>query len=290
MIDQHRWPRVKEIFDSALGRTPHARRAFVRETCRGDEALRREVESLLAAHADAEGFAETPAIAALAQAALYTGQPAGAALAPGVEIGPYRIIGPLDSGAMGEVYRARDNRLARDVAVKVLPAALSADAERIARLEREARLLAALNHPHIATIHSLEVSNGVCALVMELIEGPTLAEHLATGALATNRALDIAHQIAEALEAAHEKGIVHLDLKPANIKLTGAGSVKILDFGLAKAAGLDERDVASRAAAGIMPIREGFIAGTPAYMSPEQARGGHADQRAANLAVGCGVF
>jgi serine/threonine protein kinase len=286
MTDPDRWPRVKEIFHSALGVASDDRAAFVREACREDTALQQEVESLLIAHGEAGDFAESPAIAALDDAGLHAGPDATAALEPGVELGIYRIVGPLDSGAMGEVYRARDTRLTRDVAVKVLPATLSADAERIARLEREARLLAALNHPHIATIHSLEKSNGVCALVMELIEGPTLAEHLASGALPMNRALEIARQIADALEAAHDKGIVHRDLKPANIKLTAAGSVKILDFGLARAIGPDEHIDGEAATV----IREGLIAGTPAYMSPEQTRGERVDQRADIWAFGCLLY
>src|SRR5258706_3533109 len=290
MIEPDRWPRVKDIFHSALARMPQEREAFVREASRGDAAIRQEVESLLAAHLDAEGFADTPANAALANAAEDSGAAAAAALSPGIELGPYRIVGPLDTGAMGEVYRARDSRLARDVAVKVLPAALSVDAERIARLEREARLLAALNHPHIATIYSLEVSNGVCALVMELIEGPTLAEHLASRPLTMNRTLEIASQIAEALGAAHEKGIVHRDLKPSNIKLTATGSVKILDFGLAKAVDPDAYNVSTRDEVGTVPIRDGLIAGTPAYMSPEQARGEHVDQRTDVWAFGCVLY
>ncbi len=287
MNDRERWLRVKEIFDSALAQPSHERSAFVRHVCRDDAVLWREVESLLIAHADAEGFAETPAIAALAHPTAQDGRNTAAALAPGIEFGPYRIVEPLDSGAMGEIYRARDSRLARDVAVKVLPAAVSDDTERISRLEREARVLAALNHPHIATIHSLEVSNGVCALVMELIEGPTLAEHLASGTLALTRALEIARQIADALEAAHDKGIVHRDLKPANIKLTTTGSVKILDFGLATAVAPDEH---AQHAIGTLVVREGFIAGTPAYMSPEQARGERVDQRADIWAFGCVLY
>jgi serine/threonine protein kinase len=289
MNESDRWPRVKDIFHSALARAPHERATFVREECREDSALREGVESLLAAHADAEGFAEIPAIAALAQAAADAGPTVAAELAPGFALGPYVILGPLGTGAMGEVYRARDTRLARDVAVKVLPAAFSVDTERIARLEQEARLLATLNHPHIATIHSLEVSNGVCALVMELIEGPTLAEHLAGRALPMNRTLEIARQIADALAAAHGKGIVHRDLKPANIKLTGAGAVKILDFGLAQAIRPDDPDVTMRDEVRV-PIGEGLVAGTPAYMSPEQARGERVDQRADVWAFGCVLY
>ena len=289
MTDPGNWARVKDIFHDALARAPQERGSFLQETCRDDAALRQEVESLLAAHADARGFAETPAIAALGDVPAQAGE-VPPALAPGFELGPYRIAGPLDSGAMGEVYRARDSRLARDVAVKVLPAAFAVDAGRIARLEREARLLAALNHPHIATIHSLEAANGVCALVMELIEGPTLAEHLAGKILRIDRALEIARQIAEALEAAHEKGIVHRDLKPANIKLTANGAVKILDFGLAQAARAHEHDITIHGEAGTGPSHDGAIAGTPAYMSPEQARGERVDQRADVWAFGCVLY
>ena len=288
MTDPGRWSRVKDIFDSALARAPQERGAFVREACREDTELRQEVESLLAAHANAGGFAENPAIAALVGEAM-SNRSAAAALTPGVELGPYQIVSPLDTGAMGEVYRARDTRLARDVAVKVLPAALSVDAERIARLEREARLLASLNHPHIATIHSLEVSNGICGLVMELVEGRTLAEHLARGPLQMNRALEIAREIAEALEAAHDKAIVHRDLKPSNIKLTGTGDVKVLDFGLASARGAEEHDNTEGAAGG-GPRQADVIAGTPAYMSPEQARGERVDQRADIWAFGCVLY
>jgi eukaryotic-like serine/threonine-protein kinase len=290
MTDPGQWPRVKDIFHSALGLAPEDRGAFVGEACRDDAALRHEVESLLAAHADAEGFAETPALAALADETTSARARVAAALVPGVELGSYRIVGPLDAGGMGEVYRARDTRLARDVAVKVLPSTFSIDAARIARLEREARVLAALNHPHIATIHSLEVSNGICALVMELIEGPTLAEHLASKALPMKRTLEIARQIAEALEAAHAKGIVHRDLKPANIKLSGAGDVKILDFGLATASGSEHDGMSADGEGGSVLLRDTLIAGTPAYMSPEQARGERIDQRSDIWAFGCVLY
>jgi len=289
MTSSGNWARVKDIFHAALARAPEERGIFLQEACREDEALRAEVESLLTAHAAAEGFAEAPAIAALIDPARHADATA-AALAPGVEFGPYRIVGPLDSGAMGEVYRARDSRLARDVAVKVLPAAFALDAERIARLQREARLLAALNHPHIATIHSLEVANDVCALVMELIEGPTLAEQVARGPLPIGRSLEIARQVADALEAAHDKGIVHRDLKPANIKLTTEGAVKILDFGLAQAAHADDHLVHAHRDFGERSIRDDAIAGTPAYMSPEQACGERVDQRTDIWAFGCLLY
>jgi serine/threonine protein kinase/Tol biopolymer transport system component len=287
--DPSRWPRVKEIFYSALMRAPDARMEFVREACDEDAALRSDVESLLAAHADAGDFAERPAIEALPHAGSPGAHAGVPALTSGFELGPYRIVEPLDSGAMGEVYRARDTRLGREVAVKVLPTMLSGDPRRVARLKREARVLAALNHPHIATIHGLEIAEGVHALVMELIEGPTLADRLASGPLDRDEALKIACEIAEALEAAHEKGIIHCDLKPANIKLTATSTVKVLDFGLAKAMASNSGDVSWAVASGA-GTREGMIAGTPAYMSPEQARGEWVDARSDVWAFGCVVY
>src|SRR3954466_5673861 len=211
------WARVKEIFDEALMRPVDRRTAFVRGECRDEVALADEVLSLLSAHAAAGSFAERPAIecvAALDDTATGSRAPA---LISGFELGTYRILGPIDAGGMGEVYRALDTRLHREVAVKVLPAALSDDADRVARLEREARLLASLNHPYIATIHGLEITGGRHAIVMEMVEGPTLADRLSGGPLPLEEALVLARQITEALEAAHERGIIHRDLKPANI-------------------------------------------------------------------------
>src|SRR5579864_3644303 len=175
---------------------------------------------------------------------------------------------------MGEVYRARDSKLGRDVAIKVLPEAFAHDAERLSRFQREAKILASLNHPNIATIHGLEQSDGVNFLVMELVPGQTLAERVSTGALKIAEALKVATQIAEALEAAHEKGVIHRDLKPANVKVTLQGKVKVLDFGLAKAfAGDSAQDLSHAVTLTPMDTEEGRILGTPAYMSPEQARG-----------------
>ncbi len=154
-------------------------------------------------------------------------------LAAGSRLGSYEIVSPLGAGGMGEVYRARDAKLGRDVALKVLPESFASDADRVARFEREARVLAGLNHTHIAAIYGFQEDAGVSALVMELVEGPTLADRVAHGPIALDEALAIAGQIADALEAAHEKGITHRDLKPANIMVTNAGLVKVLDFGLA---------------------------------------------------------
>jgi serine/threonine protein kinase len=210
----------------------------------------------------------------------------------GSRIGPYEILSPIGAGGMGEVYRARDSRLGRDVAIKVLPRAFSEDPDRRARFEREARVLAALNHPHIAAIHGFEEAAGVGALVLELVEGPTLADRLRQGAVPVGEAIAIARQIAAGLESAHEKGIIHRDLKPANIKLTaGDGAVKLLDFGLAKAleprADGDPSQSPTLTSAG---TRVGMILGTAAYMSPEQARGQALDKRTDIWSLGCVLY
>jgi eukaryotic-like serine/threonine-protein kinase len=211
------------------------------------------------------------------------------ALQPGTRLGPYEILALLGRGGMGEVYRARDERLNRHVAIKVLPEHLANDSERLARLRREAQVLAALNHPHIAHIHGLEEANGVPALVLELVEGSTLAERMANGPLPLSEAIEIAKQIADGLEAAHEKGVIHRDLKPANVKITPAGIVKLLDFGLAKAVSGDgvEPDLSMVTAAG---TQAGVVLGTAAYMSPEQARGRPVDKRTDVWALGCVLF
>jgi len=212
---------------------------------------------------------------------------------PGVRLGQYEVLSALGAGGMGEVFRARDTRLNRDVALKVLPDVVARDRERLARFEREAQLLAALNHPRIAAIYRFEETDGVCALVLELVEGPTLADRVARGPLAIDEALAIAGQLADALAAAHEKGIVHRDLKPANIKIASDGTVKVLDFGLAKA--LEDPRTAgdalsSPAITSPAATRGGVILGTAAYMSPEQARG-HAVGTGADIwAFGCVLF
>jgi tetratricopeptide (TPR) repeat protein len=207
-------------------------------------------------------------------------------------IGAYRILSFLGAGGMGEVYRARDDKLGRDVAIKLLPSSFTADPERLARFEREARLLAALNHPYIAAIYGYEEADGIHGLVLELVEGPTLAERMSMESLAITEALTIAHQIAEALEAAHEKGIIHRDLKPANIKVATDGRVKVLDFGLAKTleddAATIEPSLARTVTAG--PTQAGVILGTAAYMSPEQTRGKRVDKRTDIWAFGCVLY
>jgi len=215
------------------------------------------------------------------------------ALSPGTRLGAYEITAQIGEGGMGEVYRATDTRLKRQVAIKVLPAVLVSDVERLARFQREAELLASLNHPNIATVYGLEDGDSVTGLVMELVEGPTLADRIAKGPLPVDEALLIASQIAEALESAHEQRVVHRDLKPANIKLRPDGTVKVLDFGLAKAL---EPTVAEAGPMTHSPTittamtRPGVILGTAAYMAPEQARGGAVDQRADIWAFGCVLY
>jgi serine/threonine-protein kinase len=214
-------------------------------------------------------------------------------LAAGTRLGAYEILSLIGSGGMGEVYRARDSRLGRDVAIKVLPADVAADHDRLARFEREAQVLASLNHPNIAQIHGVDDSSGAPALVMELVEGPTLADRIAKGPIPLDEALPIAKQIAEALEAAHEQGIIHRDLKPANIKVRPDGTVKVLDFGLAKAFDPVASAVGNLTMSPTLSIHAthaGIILGTAAYMAPEQARGKVVDKRADIWAFGCVVF
>ena len=202
-------------------------------------------------------------------------------LTAGQKLGSYEVIDPIGAGGMGEVYRARDTKLGREVAIKVLPEAFAQNEERLARFEREAKVLAQLNHPGIAHLYGLERSEGVDYLAMELVDGDTLAERIARGPIAVDEALPLCQQIAEALEAAHEKGIIHRDLKPANIKVNPEGQVKVLDFGLAKAFAEETPDSDSSFSPTISrdSTRAGVILGTAAYMSPEQAKGKAVDKR-----------
>ena len=218
-------------------------------------------------------------------------------LSSGARLGVYEVVAPLGAGGMGEVYRAHDTRLGRDVAIKLLPASLAADPDRLARLEREARLLATLNHPNIAAIYGVEDGGGMTALVLELVEGETLGAALARQSgmrapgLGVPHALAVARQLVDALDAAHERGIVHRDLKPANIAITPDGIVKVLDFGLAKAGGVDAIDDAlTHSPTAIGATMQGVLLGTAPYMSPEQARGKVVDKRTDIWAFGCVLY
>ena len=226
MTDE-RWPRVKALFQAAVERPLEERDAFLAAATGDDAALRREVESLLTSDASDISFLDRlPVASESVLADPFAALPASmdptlshTVLAAGLRVGPYEIVAPLGAGAMGEVYRACDTKLNRDRRDEGLPERFALDPDRVARFTREAQLLAILNHPNIAAIYGLEESNGVQALVLELVDGPTLADRIALGPMSLAEALTIARQIAEALEAAHEKGIVHRDLKPANIKI-----------------------------------------------------------------------
>ncbi len=212
-------------------------------------------------------------------------------ISPGTRFGPYEISDEIGAGGMGVVYRATDTKLDREVAIKVLPESMASDAERIARFDREAKTLASLNHPNIAQIHGLEESDGTTALILELVEGPTLADRIEEGPIPPDEALGIAMQIAEGLEGAHSQGIVHRDLKPANIKLRPDGTVKVLEFGIAKALEPDLLTSAPQSPMLTTPATmAGVILGTAAYMSPEQAKGKQVDERADIWAFGCVLY
>ena len=282
-----RWERVQELYHASRARSDDERAQFLVGACDGDDALRREVQALLDQPVATSSFVD------------FIGGPAPRRLGSepsrlaGQRLGTYQIASLIGRGGMGEVYRAHDLKLGRDVAIKVLPSMFVSDRERLARFDSEARMLAALNHPHIGAIYGVEAASQVPALVLELVEGETLADRLRRGPIVPRDALAIARQIADALDAAHQKGIVHRDLKPANIKITPAGVVKVLDFGLAKAAASEvtaTQDVAESPTVAIGTTRVGVILGTAAYMSPEQARGMTVDTRADVWAFGCVLY
>ncbi len=286
-----RWERVEALYHAALATLAVERAAFLAEACSGDEALRREVESLLNETGSDEEFLGGAAHIVVVPPDVI----AAHADLTGRTIGGYHVQQLLGVGGMGEVYRARDAKLGRDVAIKILPRSVTRDPDRLARFEREARMLAALNHPNICAIYGLEEADGIRFLVLEFVDGVTLARKLEAGGsgLTMSDALAIARQIAEALETAHEKGIVHRDLKPPNVTITHDGVVKVLDFGLAKPIGTDAVGVnpahSPTITIGVGP-NEGVILGTAAYMSPEQARGKAIDKRTDIWAFGCVLY
>jgi serine/threonine protein kinase/Tol biopolymer transport system component len=301
MTGPFNWKDVKELLYKALEQEPHERATFLQKVCGEDSALRAELESLLAAHQEAGSFVEDAVFAdltdsaALAMTRLFFHH--GDTLKSGDRLGIYEITEFLAAGGMGEVYRARDTKLGRDVAIKVLPRLFTFDSERLKRFEQEAHVLATLNHPNIATIYAMEEREGACALVMEFVEGQTLAERLKRTRLPLDETMRIARQIAEALESAHEKGIVHRDLKPANIKIKPDGTVKVLDFGVAKliASSQIEQGLRSARRSEISTVTDdatghGVIVGTAAYMSPEQASGQAVNKRADIWAFGCVLY
>jgi Tol biopolymer transport system component len=287
-VNPRRWQQIERLFHGALERPVEERAAFLDQSCAGDESLRREVNALLDSPATANRFLDRDALEVAAGLVSVSEMP----VLSGRRLGVYQLQERIGSGGMGEVYRARDTRLGRDVAIKILPHGFSADPNRQARFEREARVLAALNHPNVGAVYGFEEAvtesgETVRGIILELIEGETLSERVRRRPLPISEALVIAKQIAGALDAAHEKGIIHRDLKPANIKVAPDGVVKVLDFGLAKT-------IADSAAftQSVVPGNtvEGAILGTAAYMSPEQARGQSVDKRTDIWAFGCVLF
>ena len=284
-----RWRQINRLFEVARVRPAHERAGFLETATEGDPDLRREVESLLAQADSHDHFFGPPA--------LVDRTPSDREAQPGrglvgAEFGSYRIVSLLGAGGMGEVYLAQDRKLGRDVAIKVLPSGLTADPDRRARFEREARVLASLSHSNIGSIYGLEDFGGRQALVLEYVAGETLEDRLRSRPIPMAEALGIARQIADALDTAHAKGVVHRDLKPANVKVAPEGRVKVLDFGLAKAALGDAPgpDFSSQVTMTAESTRLGLIVGTPRYMSPEQARGDVVDRRTDIWAFGCVVY
>ena len=270
-----RWQQVKRVLENVLERAPSERAFFLAQACDGDQALRQEVESLLAT--DEQGRSS------------FLQSPPSLRLVRGMRLGDYEIQSLLGAGGMGEVYRARDSRLRRDVAIKVLPAFVASDPERLRRFEQEATAAAALNHPNILAVYQMGIYDGTPYLVSELLEGETLREQMKRGPMAVHRVMDYSIQIARGLAVAHEKGIVHRDLKPENLVVTRDGRVKILDFGLAK---LMHPQPGSEHSASTFggETEPGVVMGTVGYMAPEQVRGQPADHRADIFALGAILY
>ena len=284
-----RWRKVQEVFASATERDPSSRARFLEDTCKNDPDLKSEVESLLSSLGAApSSFLESPAIEAMPA---LSPKDRGGHLSRGVHLGPYEILAPLGAGGMGEVYRARDPKLDREVAIKVLPESVAGDPDTLARFEREAKAVAALSHPNILSIFDFGTQDGVAYAVMELLEGETLRGKLDAGPIPQKQAVDYALQIAKGLSAAHEKGIVHRDLKPENLFVTRDGHLKILDFGLAKKVEARRPRARRRARRRCSGHTEpGTVMGTVGYMSPEQVRGLPVDHRSDIFSFGAILY
>src|SRR5438093_6919763 len=282
-----RWKQVNDLFQSALERAPAERAAFLDEACRSDESLRRELGSLLSSYERSENFIELPAFEVAPE--LVTSERANTLV--GKLIGHYRIESLIGVGGMGEVYRARDERLGRKAALKLLPDSLTIDEAQLSRFKNEARSASALNHPNILTVYEIGAEGNVQFIATEFIEGDTLRTALASGRMSAHKALEIAVQVASALAAAHEAGVVHRDIKPENIMLRPDGYAKLLDFGIAK---LTEQRLASDdhtvETTGVLQTRPGLVLGTAHYMSPEQARGQKVDARSDIWSLGVVLY
>ncbi len=280
-MDPERWQQIDKLLGEALEREPRDRRIFLEQACAGDAELRKEVEALLEAHEKAGSFVERPALDLIAQ------QPRQSLVER--KLGPYEILSLIGRGGMGEVYQARDTRLDRMDALKILPLEVASDPDRLRRFVREAKAASALNHPNIATIYEIGESDGIHWIAMELVEDETLAERMKDRPLEMDEILDIGIQAAEALEAAHKKGIIHRDIKPANLMMTPEGRVKILDFGLAKRTHW-EGQTAAAAVSSETHTFPGMIMGTARYMSPEQVLGQPVDHRTDIFSLGVMLY
>src|SRR5687768_8711797 len=280
-----RWLTVKRIHQAVLDRDPADRAAFLDEACAGDEALRREVESLLAFQDAADSFMESPALEVVARSVT---EDESVPLV-GRTLGHYEVQSLLGTGGMGEVYLARDPRLERQVALKILPRDLALDEDRLRRFTREAKAASALNHPNVATIHDVGEHDGMHFIVMEYVEGQTLADRAGGRPIPPPEILEISVQIADALDAAQAKGITHRDIKPANVMLTAGGRVKVLDFGIAKTASVES----PRARGAVTTDAEttvGMVIGSVPYMSPEQVLGREVDHRSDLFSLGVVLY
>src|SRR5947199_9491932 len=287
LMKAERWKQVNDLFQSAVERAPGERAAFLDETCHSDEELRREVESLLSSHERATNFIELPAFEVAPE--LVTNDIAGALV--GKVIGHYRIESLIGVGGMGEVYLARDERLGRKAALKLLPDSLTTDQTQLSRFKNEARSASALNHPNILTVYEIGAEGNRQFIATEFIEGITVRASLACGRINLHLALEIAVQVASALAAAHEAGVVHRDIKPENIMLRPDGYAKVLDFGIAKLTeqGLGSDNQAAETTA-TLQTRLGLVLGTARYMSPEQARGQMVDARSDIWSLGVVLY
>jgi serine/threonine protein kinase len=283
--EAERWQRIKQLCHSALEISASDRAAFLDQACDGDESLRREVETLLVHEEEAEHFIEEPAVEVAAKDIARDTAPS----LIGRQIGHYQVLSLLGAGGMGEVYLARDTRLDRTVALKILPANVASDQDRMRRFVREARAASALNHPNVATIHDVGEADGVSFIVMENVEGQTLASMIEDHPTEPEEIIQIGLQVADALAEAHARGITHRDIKPANIMLTQRGQVKVLDFGLAKIARPEGQGAGSEMATALSTT-PGLVMGTVQYMSPEQVLGGEVDHRSDIFSLGVVLY